>query len=180
MKVVFQIFLCQFLSSGPLLGYIFDSPTGSKRDPVVDFEKNECFKSNTEVTNWVTKQTTVQYNRLLRPGAAGGGNDKDGPAQQLRINVSIDMNSMASVDDINSEYKIILKIDLEWFDERLVYNCSNKPFTISMANYLLDRIWSPTLAVPNIKDPDTSVVQGEATLILGQLRTDGYVHIRLR
>ena len=44
----------------------------------------------------------------------------------------------------------------------------------------MDRIWAPKLGVPNIKDPDTSIIQGEATPILGQLRTDGYVHVRLK
>lgn len=156
--------------------FIFDSPNSdSLVSPV--FKKNECFKTSSDLTMWLSKTTSgPYYKRFVRPGF----NESLDYNPPLLVNVSVDMNSMASVDEINSEYKIILKMDLEWIDERLYNNCSRHLVTMPLDSYHLDRIWSPKLGVPNIKDPDTSIIQGEATLLLGQLRTDGYVHIRLK
>lgn len=159
-------------------GYIFDTPGSMESNSV--FKKNDCFKTSSDLTTWLVKTTSgASYKRFIRPGF----NESSEINPSLKVNVSIDMNSMASVDEINSEYKIILKLDIEWMDERLIHNCGGRidtPVTMPLDSYHLDRIWSPKLGVPNIRDPDSSLIQGEATLILGQLRTDGYVHIRLK
>lgn len=155
--------------------FIFDAPIDSDADG--SFESNDCFNTSGDLTMWLTKATSGQYyKRWVRPGV----NESEKISPPTQVNVSIDMNSMASVDELNSEYKIILKIDLEWMDERLKYNCSTKPVTTTLSPYLLERIWSPKLGVPNIKDPESTMIEGEATLILGQIRTDGYIHIRQR
>lgn len=175
-KLVCKIIPIFFLLLFPLncIAFIFDTPL---TDSNAVFKKNECFKTSSDLTTWLNKATSgVSYKRYVRPGF----NESLEYNPPVQVNVSLDMNSMASVDEINSEYKIILKLDLEWVDERLFNNCSKSLVTMPLDSYHLDRIWSPKLGVPNIKDPDTSIIQGEATLILGQLRTDGYVHIRLK
>ena len=170
------VFLVWIFALFPLcLTFIFDSPTNNEVDE--RFEKNECFNNSEDLGTWmITKSSGSNYKRWVRPGL----DENAFYSPPLDVNVSIDMNSMASVDELNSEYKIILKIDLEWIDSRLKYNCSKIPLTFSLPSHILERLWSPTLGVSNIKDPETSVVQGEATLILGQFRTDGYIHIRLK
>lgn len=175
MASISTILLGLFLLPVICFAFIFDSPHS---DSNAIFKKNECFKTSSDLTTWLNKATSgVAYKRYVRPGF-NESLDYNPPVQ---VNVSLDMNSMASVDEINSEYKIILKLDLEWVDERLLNNCSKtRLVTMPLDSYHLDRIWSPKLGVPNIKDPDTSIIQGEATLLLGQLRTDGYVHIRLK
>lgn len=170
----FTLLLTPFI---PANGYIFNSPGSGTAvsSKGTSFESNACFKSNADRDSWLTRATSYQvYNRLHLPTSVLANHER------MKVNISIDMNSMASVDDINSEYKLILKIDLEWIDQRLAYNCSNTAVTTPLELYNMQRIWSPTIGVPNIKDPDTSIIQGESTMILGQLRTDGYVHTRLR
>lgn len=149
---------------------IFEKP-GS----VLRYVKNECFADSGAFYNWLVKQTGSKlYNRHIRPGIDGA------MSRTLQINISIDMNSIASVDALNSEYKILLKIDLEWFDERLQNDCSKTPVTMQMDVHHLARVWRPKFGVPNIKDSETSIIEGEPNLILAQLRTDGYFHVRSR
>ncbi len=90
------------------------------------------------------------------------------------------MNSLASVDDINSEYSIILKMDLEWFDKRLAFDCNGKIVMMSIDPWRLDRLWYPKLGVPNVKQPGSMELDGEATVVLLRIRTDGYIFLRLR
>jgi len=90
------------------------------------------------------------------------------------------MNSLASVDDINSEYSIILKMDLEWFDDRLAFDCNGKIVMMSIDPWRLDRLWYPKLGVPNVKTPGSMELDGEATVVILRIRTDGYIFLRLR
>ena len=157
------------------VAFIFDK--FSLVDTNAIFKKNDCFKTSNDLTVWFTKATSdVVYKRFLRAGF----NESLEYNPPLKVNVSMDMNSMASVDEISSEYKIILKINLEWIDQRLINNCSKAPITMALNAYNLERIWSPKLGLPNTKNPDNGIIQGETTLLLGQWRTDGYVRIRFK
>lgn len=168
----FMVIIFYYRTSFTTSGFIFDSPNSNDNQAV--FRKNDCFKTSSDMTQWLERATSgSKYKRYVRPGF----NESLDFNPPLIVNISIDMNSMASVDEINSEYKIILKMDLEWIDERLINNCSKFPIPMPLDEYHMLRIWSPSLSVLNIKDPETSIIQG-STLVLGQLRTDGYIHIR--
>jgi hypothetical protein len=90
------------------------------------------------------------------------------------------MNSLASVDDINSEYSLILKMDLEWFDSRLAFDCKGETVMMSIDPWHLNRLWFPKLGAPNVKQPGSTELDGEATIDILRIRNDGYIFVRLR
>jgi hypothetical protein len=90
------------------------------------------------------------------------------------------MNSLTSVDDINSEYSLIFIMDLEWLDNRLAFDCKRETVMMSMDPWYLDRLWYPKLGVPNVKEPGSMELNGEATKVILRIRTDGYIFLRLR
>lgn len=97
------------------------------------------------------------------------------------------MNSLASVDDIKSEYNLLLMMDMEWIDSRLKFpetkqKCEVEDSVLTMEGntWHLDRIWYPTLRVPNTKEPGSMEIDGDASVVIMRLRSDGYVFLRMR
>ncbi|CAG2178172.1 unnamed protein product, partial [Oppiella nova] len=118
------------------------------------------------------------YKRFQRPGVKEGFSTMDDP---LYINVSLDMSSLASIDDLNSEYSLVLTMDLEWYDERLHFDCSDEdiPVVLSMEPGQHSRIWTPKLGVPGVKEPGSAEFNSQ-TVIAFKLGTNGYIFIRSR
>ncbi len=92
------------------------------------------------------------------------------------------MYSMASLDEMDSEYDIQILIDLEWIDPRLILNDSKcdpeEVLTIEGSEWHLERIWSPKLRVPNNKNPAS--LDRDAKIILLRVSHNGYVRVRKR
>ncbi|CAG2167735.1 unnamed protein product, partial [Oppiella nova] len=118
------------------------------------------------------------YKRFQRPGVKGGTMD-----DPLYINVSLDMSSLASIDDLNSEYSLVLTMDLEWYDEYIGshFVCSDEdiPVVLSMEPGQHSRIWTPKLGVPGVKEPGSAEFNSQ-NVIAFKLGTNGYIFIRSR
>ena len=87
------------------------------------------------------------------------------------------MISLNEFNEFDSECTITLKMDLEWFDERLAYE-SNDTDLISIDPTLHDRVWYPKITVPNIKEPGSLELHGQANVVAFRTRPDGYLFIR--
>ena len=103
---------------------------------------------------------------------------------QLMVNTSMEVYSMASVNEQNSEFTLNLLIDLMWNDQRLVQTNNNndcgelKDLSIEGSEWHLERIWSPKIRVPNNKNP--SALDRDAKIILLRVTSSGEVRVRKR
>ncbi|CAG2107712.1 unnamed protein product, partial [Medioppia subpectinata] len=70
-------------------------------------------------------------------------------------------------------------MDLEWFDDGLVFDCPDDLVVLSMEPSLYSRIWTPKLGVPDVKEPGSVELSGQ-TVVAFKVRTDGYIFIRSR
>ncbi|XP_054159988.1 glycine receptor subunit alpha-2-like [Oppia nitens] len=114
-----------------------------------------------------------RYSKWLRPSYN----------KTVLVKVSIEMYSMASVNDLSSEFRMNLLADLEWSDPRLASKADSEcvgdeEFTIEGSEWHLDRIWSPKLRVPNNKNP--AALDRDAKIVLLRVTSNGYVRIRKR
>ncbi len=94
--------------------------------------------------------------------------------------MSLELNSFASVDDVKPEFSLILQMDLEWFDKRLAFDCDHEIRMMSIDPWFLNRLWYPKLGVPNNRTLGSMELDGEATVILLRIRSDGQIFLRIR
>lgn len=101
---------------------------------------------------------------------------------QVLVNTSIEMYSMASVNERESEITLNLLIDLMWTDPRLSSNDSYceqlTDLSIEGSEWHFDRIWSPKLRIPNNKNP--SSLDRDSKIILLRVSANGFVKVRKR
>ncbi len=71
-------------------------------------------------------------------------------------------------------------MDLEWFDNRLAFDCDNKTAMMSIDPWYLYRLWYPKLGVPNNRAPGSTELDGDATAVSLRIRSDGYIFLRTR
>lgn len=73
---------------------------------------------------------------------------------KIKVNVSIHMYSVATLDEVETEYSIHILSRLEWQDSRL--KLENPPINstvIEGGSWYLNRIWTPTIHVANNREP---------------------------
>ena len=98
------------------------------------------------------------------------------------VNTSIEMYSLASVNERDSEFTLNLLIDLMWTDPRLTANesyCEQlTDLSIEGSEWHLDRVWSPKLRIPNNKNPAS--LDRDSKIILLRVSANGFVRVRKR
>lgn len=84
------------------------------------------------------------------------------------------------------EYTFHLFIDMEWYDPRLQFNHFNKEtgiedkdVTIEGGQHHIDRIWTPTIFIPNNQDPGSFDYDHESANFI-RIKPNGYVWLRKR
>lgn len=90
----------------------------------------------------------------------------------------MDLINLAEFNEMGSECTISLKMDLEWFDERLRYESNDTSEVVTLDRSHYERIWVPKLLVPNVKEPGSLELNGQSNVISLKTRSDGYVFLR--
>ncbi|CAG2103844.1 unnamed protein product [Medioppia subpectinata] len=133
----------------------------------------------------------INYKSWIRPPVAtlrpdGTVDTSPDITAPLFVNVSIDLYNYATVDEITSEYTFHLFIDLEWFDPRLRFSIQNKHNTrnkdeaiIEGGQYHIQRIWYPSVFIPNNQDPGSFDYDSQSANLL-KIRSNGLVWLRKR
>ncbi|UYV74513.1 GLRA3, partial [Cordylochernes scorpioides] len=115
-----------------------------------------------------------RYNKMIRPFV------NDGP---VVINASMHLYSMASLDDLRTEYKVHMMYRQSWYDHRLRWSndCKQRPASdpIVGGQWKASAIWTPVLDVINSKDIATLVPRDDTTGLL-HLYSNGRVVYTLR
>ena len=77
------------------------------------------------------------------------------PAQ---VNVSIELFSVMSIDEVDNSIDLKFEIKLEWFDHRLTYNNlkENRVFLNKLNTTDLERIWLPLITYQNTDQFETT------------------------
>ena len=106
----------------------------------------------------------------------------EGPTQ---VNISLEIYSIASVDEKQSDFTINLLMEMKWFDSRLDFSEFNLTDCASNQNqrvlegglWHLERVWIPYLRIPHSKEPGQFE---NSRLIYFRVESNGYVRIRKR
>ncbi|XP_037573030.1 glycine receptor subunit alphaZ1 isoform X1 [Dermacentor silvarum] len=117
------------------------------------------------------------YNKRVRPSYAIG--------VPVVVNTSIDLYSMASTNDLHTEYTANLRLRLTWYDQRLIYDADSlQPDSrIQGDHWHAERLWLPSVEVTNTISYgpaaghlESSTAPG-STSVLVIVLPDGTVHL---
>lgn len=113
------------------------------------------------------------YNKRVRPDYAIG--------QPVVVKSSIVLYTMASTNDLHTEYTAQMRLRQSWQDQRLKYNGSSllPEAKIQGDHWHAERIWIPSVQVTNMKSYD-SVTGITSAAVLVVILEDGTVHVSRR
>ncbi|GFQ72559.1 glycine receptor subunit alpha-3 [Trichonephila clavata] len=112
------------------------------------------------------------YNRRLRPYAT-----RD---TAVRVNCSMFIYSMSSIDEIRTDYSMQLLYRQTWYDERLVFTPDTAVQKIVGDNWHVQHIWTPSIHAVNDKELGSFASSGPEGTMLLHIYPDGQVLLSKR
>ncbi|RWS13820.1 glycine receptor subunit alphaZ1-like protein [Dinothrombium tinctorium] len=101
--------------------------------------------------------------------------DSNGPIEvYIRINVTY----FGNIEEIETEYSMQFLFQMQWNDSRLKFNHSS--YQILGGNELLERIWYPSISLPNKKDPGIITNPNDGGHTLVRINRNGSVFVSKR
>lgn len=170
MKLIIVVIIASLCYASEVKSKVHSGPSMTIR------MKTPCYVDAAEQEENFLKMTNPpRYKRWIRPSVSSG---------PLYVNVSLEVSSVASVDELKSEYSVQLIANYEWFDERLVYqnkdNVSCKFVIFEGTDYHLKKIWFPEIRVPNSREPGSMELRETPNTIVLRIRSNGYIFLKLR
>ncbi|KAG0428219.1 hypothetical protein HPB47_024787 [Ixodes persulcatus] len=116
---------------------------------------------------------TSVYNKRVRPAYSTN--------LPVVVNTSIVLYSMASTNDLHTEYTAQMRLRQTWFDQRLRYDAASlhPEAKIQGDHWHAERIWLPSVQVTNMRNFD-SVTGITPASVLIVILADGQVHVNRR
>ncbi|CAN7982382.1 unnamed protein product, partial [Ixodes hexagonus] len=116
---------------------------------------------------------TTVYNKRVRPAYSTN--------LPVVVNTSIVLYSMASTNDLHTEYTAQMRLRQTWFDQRLRYDARDlhPEAKIQGDHWHAERIWLPSVQVTNMRNFD-SVTGITPAAVLIVILQDGRVHVSRR
>ncbi|XP_029831252.2 gamma-aminobutyric acid receptor subunit beta-1 isoform X3 [Ixodes scapularis] len=113
------------------------------------------------------------YNKRVRPAYSTN--------LPVVVNTSIVLYSMASTNDLHTEYTAQMRLRQTWFDQRLRYDAAflHPEAKIQGDHWHAERIWLPSVQVTNMRNFD-SVTGITPASVLIVILADGQVHVNRR
>ena len=170
MKLITVVVIISVCYANEVKSKVYPGPSMTIRTKI------PCYADAAEQEEDFLKMTSPpRYKPWIRPYVNSG---------PLFVNVSLEVSSVASVDELKSEYSIQLIANYEWFDERLVYQSKNNiscRFVIfEGTEYHLKKIWYPEIRVPNSREPGSMELRETPNTIVLRIRSNGYIFLKVR
>ena len=125
----------------------------SESSGVIDQMNQEAFMHLTE---------PLHYNKYLPPQQQ----------HPIMVNLSIHMFDFGTIDELSTEFSIHLFIKMSWYDERLIINTNQT--MLEGGSWHLDRLWTPTLHIPNSKTTNDLQNLSQNKVII-RIRSNGQI-----
>ena len=101
---------------------------------------------------------------------ANSSQDYEDEGNMIMVNISVDINMIRDISEINSFLNVHFDLHFSWFDSRLTFeNLKNDSDLNTLSPAEKRHIWVPELVFQNTDDKQRTKVDSEATITVKKL-----------